>query len=178
MKIISYIQDKIFQYKLAHHQRTTTTFPHYENVRGILIIYESDLMEKNPFIRNLRDQLLQNNKDAVLWGYVDKKEVTSAILPQSRILGPNDFNLLGIPKEEILNDLTKRRYDLLIDLTQSYCRPLHYIAMNARADFKAGAHIVDGIHHFMVDVKQPNEVQFLYDQITYYLKNIQSNDKA
>lgn len=176
MKIVESIRDKVFNYHLTRHQRKEAGFPRYENIRSVIILYESDWQEKNPMVKEMRDALLADDKDVVLWGYVDKKEVTTAILPQSRILGSKNITLWGTLTENTLEDLLRRRYDLLIDLTQHYCRPLHYAAMNVRADFKTGMHIVEGIHHFMVDAEPKESGRFLFDQIIFYLKQIKSDD--
>lgn len=178
MKIIENLRDWVFRHHLSRHQRKEAAFPQYDDMRSVMILYESDWMEKNPAIREIRDRLLVDNKDVVTWGYVEKKEVGTAILPQSRIMGQQNTTLLGTLTEDTISDLSKRHYDLLIDLTQHYCRPLHYAAMNVRADFKTGSHIVDGIHHFMVDTQAQESPMYLYEQIQFYLKNIKSNDKA
>lgn len=178
MKIIEIFRDKVFNYHLSRHQRKEAAFPHYDTIRSVMILYESDWMEKNPEVREIRDLLLTSDKDVVTWGYINKKEVGTAILPQSRIMGQTSTTLFGTLTEDTLTDLQKRHYDLLIDLTQHYCRPLHYAAMHVRADFKTGRHIVDGIHHFMLDAAEEATPKFLFEQIVFYLKNIKSNDKA
>lgn len=176
MKIIEILKDKVFNYHLSRHKRNEAAFPRYENIRSVFILYESDWMEKNPSIKEMRDLLLADDKDVVMWGYVQKKEVTTAILPQSRILGEKNTTFTDALTDTTLNDLQRRRYDLLIDLTQHYCRPLHYAAMQVRADFKTGMHVVDGIHHFMVDAQPQENGRYLFDQIIYYLQQIKSND--
>lgn len=166
------IKERIFNYFLRKQPARQAIFPRFDDVRSVLVLYESDLSEKNTVVKALRDELILENKDVVLWGYCDKKEITSLILPQSRILGRTDINLLGAPKRDVIEDLKKRPYDLLIDLTQKPCLPLRYIAMYARADFKAGLINNSGLYDFLIDTPPQETPEYLFQQIVKYLKMI------
>ena len=172
------IRDWIFTYRMRHRPVRHVAFPRYADVRSILILYESDWQERNPYIRELVQRLLLEDKDVATWGYcAGKKDVTSPILPTSRILGERDINILKAPKQEIINDLLRRPFDLLLDLTQQPCLPLQYLAMYAPCDFKAGRLIRKGIHDFMVDVPPADTPRYLAEQILYYLQSIHSLDR-
>ena len=166
------IKERIFNYFLRKQPARQAVFPHFDDVRSVLVLYESDLSEKNTLVKALRDELILENKDVVLWGYCNKKEITSLILPQSRILGRPDINLLGAPKRDVIEDLQKRPYDLLIDLTQQPCLPLRYVAMYARADFKASLNNNSGLYDFMIDMEPQQTPEELFRQIVKYLKMI------
>lgn len=167
----------IFRFIQRRQPKRTTRFPHYDKIRSVLVIYESDMLEQNHVIADtVRRQLLADDKDVVLLGYVPKKEVTSPVLPQSRMLGQRDHNLFGVPHAELVESLQKREYDLLIDLTQQPIIPLQYITMYARAEFKAGMRRDNGLLDFMIDTEPKQNPLFLFQQIVYFLKQIQSND--
>ena len=168
------IKEKIFEWYLRKQPARQAIFPKFDDVRSVLVLYESDLSEKNTVVKKLRDELILENKDVVLWGYCNKKEIDSLILPQSRILGRSDINILGAPRRDVIDDLLKRPYDLLIDLTQQPCLPLRYIAMYARADFKAGLVNNSGLYDFLIDTKPQETPEFLFQQIVKYLKMINS----
>lgn len=172
------LKDKLFTYIQRRHPAKDTAFPDYENVRSVLILFESDPLEKNTAILELRDRLLQEDKDVVLWGFAPKKEIASLILPQRRILGLGDQTFWGGLREDVISDLQGRRYDLMIDLTQQPCLPLRYAALYARADFKAGLPHTQGISHFILNTPPQENGVFLFNQIIHYLKCIRSNDKA
>lgn len=172
------LKDKIFAYRLRKTEVQAAAFPDYQNIRSVLILFESDPVEKNADILKIRDELLQQDKDIVLLGYAEKKEITSLVLPQRRILGLNDITFWGGLKDDVVNDLQKRRYELLIDLTQRDVRPLQYAALLARADFKVGIRRDNKLYQFMVDTPAQQSPRFLFDQIQFYLRNIKSNDKA
>lgn len=174
------IKERIFRYLLNKQPARQVAFPHYENIRSVLVLYESDFQEKNAVIKDIRSNLLQQNIDVVAWGYLpNKKEISSLILPQSRILGKSDFHFWGTPKQHIIDDLEKRQYDLLIDLTQKPCIQLHYLALYARAYFKTGKVLPtnEGLFDFMMDMPEGDESQAtLFNQIIHYMMIIHSND--
>ena len=170
------IKYRLFARRLKKQQARETRFPQYDQVKDILLLYESSLTEKNPAITGLAKRLQQEGKDVTTWGYADKKDITSAILPQSRILGRRNLGLTGMPKADVLQDLQSRHYDLLIDLTQHPCLALHYTALYAQCRFKTGMHLQDGLHDLMIDMPAQDTPVALFEQIIHYLKTIRSND--
>ena len=129
------LKQKIFDYLQSKQPERQTRFPHVDRPLKVLLIYESDVLERNDRIKAIRQDLLRRQMDVTMWGFVEKKEIQTLILPQSRILGLADYNLLGKPRDYVLNDLKAEHYDLLIDLSTRILLPLCYIAMFADADF-------------------------------------------
>lgn len=171
------LRQSLFLRKQCQQAKREVSFPIYENVNSVLVIYDSDITEKNPDIREINRRLLQDNKQVTLLGYVDRKDVQSPMLPQSRMLGLKDTNWLQRLPKEIVKEIEKEEYDLLIDLTQQYCLPLHYAALLSRCRFKAGKHIIDGLHDLDIDMPATDSHTPLFDQIIYFLQTIKSNDK-
>jgi len=123
--------------------------------------------------------------DVTMWGYVKKKEITTLILPQSRILGMADYNFFGKPHSYVISDLQAEHYDLLIDLTPHPILALRYLAMYAIADFKVGLNLGEGLHDMLISLPDFNpeqgeeaeiEASWLYHQIMSYLTTIKSMD--
>jgi hypothetical protein len=175
----------IFDYLRKKMPARNPRFPHMDAPLRILLIYESDVLERNDNIKSIRQDLLRRQMDVSMWGYVAKKEINTLILPQSRILGINDYNLFGKLKEESVNDLQADHYDLLIDLTTRPLLPLRYMAMYADADFKVGMNLGEGIHDMLISLpdftpeqgdEADIEASWLYNQIMQYLTTIKSND--
>lgn len=166
------LKQYVFDYRLKHTPKESAQWLEWDNVRNILVLYESDYIERNEVIKAIRDKLLLEEKDVTIWGYVAKKELTSLILPQSRILGLKDFNWLDAPKEEIVGDLQKRTYDLLLDLTQHPCLPLRYLGLYAHAYMKVGMHIGEGVHDFMVSMPAEETPEHLFAEIKHFLMTI------
>ena len=176
------LKQKIFNYLLKKQPAREPRFPHLDRPLKMLIIYESDVLERNDSIKTIRQDLLRRQMDVTMWGYVEKKEISSLVLPQSRILGVADYNWLGKPRENVLNDLQAEHYDILIDLTTRPLLPLRYIAMYGKADFKVGLNLGEGVHDMLIslpdlDTEQAKpEATWLYDQFMRYLTTIKSND--
>ena len=179
------IKDKLFNYLQGKQPERSCRFPHMDKPLKVLLIYESDMLERNDGIKNIRQELLRRQMDVTLWGFVEKKEIQTLILPQSRILGSRDYNILGKPRDYVISDLQSEHYDLLIDLTLRPIRALRYLAMYADADFKVGLNLGEGIHDMLIampaDVNEqgepmPVEANALFEQIMKYLTTIKSND--
>jgi len=171
------IKEFIFNYRLRKLPARQVQFPNYAHVRSVLVVYESDEQENNTVVQAIRDELLKQGKDVVLWGYCDKKVITTPTLPQSRILGKADVQFFGGLQPAAIADLDQRTYGLLLDLTQRPCLPLQYVAAWAKASFKAGLQLrkdnqSDGIHDFLIQTAPQESPYFLYTQIIKYLQMI------
>ena len=165
----------IFDYLRKKQPERQPRFPHLDQPLKIMLIYESDVLERNDLIKSFRQDLLRRQMDVTMWGYVEKKDIQTLILQQSRILGLPDYNLWGKPRDYVVTDLKAEHYDLLIDLTTRPLLPLRYIAMLTDADFKVGLNLGEGIHDMLIGIENA-EVKELYEQIMNYLTTIKSND--
>jgi len=179
------LKQRIFDYLRGKQEARDPRFPHLDQPLKIMIIYESDYLERNDAIKTIRQDLLRRQMDVTMWGYVEKKEITTLILPQSRILGLADYNLLGKPRDYVLTDLAAEHYDLLIDLTTRPLLPLRYLAMYTNADFKVGLNLGEGLHDMLISLpdftpeqgeEAAIEASWLYNEIMKYLTTIKSND--
>ena len=165
-------------------------FVSYQKAKSVLILFESDFTEKNANIRKMINQLQQDGKKVSAWGYIDKKEVITSILPDFRILHHKQTDRFQKPLISYINELESLEYDLLIDLSVNPIIPLEYIAMYANASCKTGIRKTDlPIFDFVIDVKSqttvletdesidsPLDENYVFDQIIFYLKSIQTND--
>ena len=179
------LKQYIFEYLRKKQEPRNPRFPHFDQPLKVMIIYESDVLERNDAIKSIRQDLLRRQMDVTMWGYVEKKEITTLILPQSRILGVDDYNLIGKPRDYVMTDLLAEHYDLMIDLTTRPLLPLRYLAMYTDADFKVGMNLGEGIHDMLISLPDLSpeqgeeaeiEASWLYHQILSYLTTIKSND--
>ena len=162
-------------------------FVNYDKAKTVLLLFESDYTEKNPVIRKMISSLQQDGKKVVAWGFIDKKEITTSILPDFRILHHQQTDFFHKPLVSYLNELDNLTFDLLIDLSLRPILPLEYLAMYANALCKTGLRKSDlPIFDFMIDIdttivsEESSEIiadeNYLYNQIIFYLKSIQTND--
>ena len=103
------IKEYIFHYKYRRQQKQqprTPIYHSYRTVRRILLLFESDLLERNVQIKALIKQLQQDGKEVTAWGFVSgKKMAQSATLRDYRVLAQQDFTRLGWPQEQQIRDL-------------------------------------------------------------------------
>lgn len=168
-------------------------FVSYDKARSVLILFESEFSEKNFYIRRMISTLQQDGKKVCAWGYIDKKEVTTSILPDFRILHHKQTDFFQKPLISYVNELENHEFDIMIDLSLRPLLPLQYIALYAKAFCKIGIHKSEfGIYDFVLDVEsqinpleetensEPTDLLideiYLYDQIIFYLKSIQTPD--
>lgn len=179
------IKERIFNYIAGKQPERSARFPHLDQPLKIIILYESDVLERNDNIKTIRQELLRRQMDVTMWGFVEKKEIQTLILPQSRILGLGDYQLLGKPREDTIKDLQAEHYDLLIDLTTRPLLPLRYLVLFADADFKVGMNLGEGIHDMLISLpdftpeqgeEAEIEASWLFNQIMEYLTTIRSMD--
>jgi hypothetical protein len=129
-------------------------FVSYAKAKSILILFESDFNEKNPYIRKMIAQLQHDGKKVSAWGFIDKKEVITSILPDFRILHHKQTDSFQKPLISYINELDSLEYDLLIDLSLNQVLPLEYIAMYANASCKVGTRKIElPIYDFVIDLE-------------------------
>ena len=165
-------------------------FVTYEKAKSVLLLFESDFSEKNVNIRKMIFQMQQDGKKVSAWGFIDKKEVATAILPDFRILHHKQTDFFQKPLISYVNELEAQEFDMLIDLSIKQLLPLQYIVLYAQASFKIGIHKSNILlYDFLLDVESltvpiegtefmetPVDENYLYDQIIFYLKSIQTTD--
>jgi hypothetical protein len=165
-------------------------FVNYDKAKTILLLFESDYAENNPTIHKIIDQLQKDGKKVSAWGFVNKKEIETAIFPEFRILHHKQTDFFHKPLASFINELKFVEYDLLIDLTLRPVIPLEYLALYAIASLKTGIHKTEiPVYDFLLAVEKESTASdssetveshvdeiYLYNQIIFYLKHIQTTD--
>jgi hypothetical protein len=185
-KIAAYLfRKKLIQYK--KNEIRNKSFVSYDKAKSILLLFESNYSERNPETKKIIEQLQIDGKKVTAIGYVEKKEIVTPAYPDFRILFNKDHNVFQKPDASVLNFFQENEFDLLIDITNREFLPLMYVALFANARCKAGmkkggADLFD----FSIDINEmltekelqidDLEYSFLFDQIIFYLKSIQTND--
>jgi len=178
------LRQYIFDYLRKRMPEREPRFPHLDQPLRVLVLYESDMLEQNNSVKTILQDLRRKGMNVTAWGFVPKKakEITSPILPQSRIVGLDDYNLFGKLKQDVQEDLCDTKYNLMLDLSTRSLLPLRYLAMYAEADFKAGLNLGEGIHDMLIalpdlDTEQARpEIAWLYNLLIQYLSTIKSMD--
>ena len=188
-KLNNYLFQKRARKYLSETERDRR-FVSYDKAKTVLLLFESDYSEKNVHIRKMISQMQQDGKRVSAWGFIDKKEVTTSILPDFRILHHKQTDFFQKPLISYVNELEGQEFDLLIDLSLKPLLPLQYIVLYARASCKTGIHKSETpLYDFLLDVESltvpiegtefletPVDENYLYNQIIFYLKSIQTTD--
>jgi len=169
------IRQIIFKHFLARQPRRNPTYSDYKKVKSVLVLYESDWQERNPEIRTIVQQLHDDEKQVVSWGYLKKDKILSPYLPESRIVGTKDFNLWYKPKKDSIQFLQRQHFDLLIDLTSTPILPMQYIALLSQATFKIGAYS-SSLYDMVIQCTEQMSAEYVFQQIKHYLSTIKSAD--
>lgn len=143
------LREKIFAWMLKRQAARQVIMPQWDTVRSVAVLYTNDN------IQHIIKQIEQADKEVVLFTLPDKKQINW---------------LTERPKAEERELLVARRFDVLIDLTQTPSRTMQYMAMDIRADFKVGRFIREGIHDMTIDTVSQETPDFLFEQIIKYIK--------
>ncbi len=165
----------------------STKFVDYQHAQSVLIVFESNYSEKNPEIKRIAESLIADGKSVIVWGYVQKKQTMPSELLNYKMFCKSDFDIFQRPKVGLINQLNLLNVDLLIDLNTRSFLEVDYLIMNATARFKCGVRknqhqlfdfTLDLTGQYPEDTKQEHENDYLniYNQLIFYLKNIQSKD--
>lgn len=181
---------KLFKKRVRKHLLTeerNKRFVNYDKAQTVFLLFESHYTEKNPELKQIVHQLNADGKKVVAWGYVEKKELMTPAYPDFRILHQKQFSMMDKPSSDIMQDLMAQEFDLLIDITIESYLPVDYLVLYANAKCKVGmrkgeVNLYDfsiQLDHFMQEKEleaDDLEIDFLYEQIKYYLKSIQTKD--
>ncbi len=187
------LNNYLFRKRVTKHLEEDTRerrFVNYDNAKAVLLLFESDFSEKNPIIRRIIYRLQQDGKKVSSCGFIDKKVIITSILPDFRILNFAQTDLFQKPQASYIQELESLQFDLMIDLSLHTVLPLQYFAAYANAGCKTGSRKTEvPIYDFVLDIEQElqiNETEempereidetYLFEQIIFYLKSIQTND--
>jgi hypothetical protein len=143
------LREKIFEWFLKRQAARTVHIPNWKQVRSVAVLYP------NNNIQHIIKQIEQADKDVVVFTMPEKQDICW---------------LTERPKKEILERISARPFDILIDLSQEPSRTLQYMGMAIRADFKVGRFMREGIHDLTIDTPPQAAPDYLFEQILRYIE--------
>ncbi|HOK36921.1 MAG TPA: hypothetical protein PK642_03635 [Paludibacteraceae bacterium] len=186
------IVDKIAKYQLKKEVKRYNLstarekrFINYDQARNFLLIFESDENEKNLPIKKIIEKLKSDDKKVTAIGYLNKKKLCTPFLLDYKIFNSRQTNFFKKPNEFILKELRNYQFDIVIDLSFHNVIPLQYVVLYVNAFLKVGLKNADlSIYDFIFNITNQfkEELSFfdninnIFNQIIFYLKNIQSSD--
>lgn len=143
------LREKIFEWFLKRQAARTVHIPNWKQVRSVAVLYP------NNNIQHIIKQIEQADKDVVVFTIPEKQDICW---------------LTERPKKDVLERISARPFDILIDLSQEPSRTLQYMGMAIRADFKVGRFMREGIHDLTIDTPPQAAPDYLFEQILRYIE--------
>jgi hypothetical protein len=143
------IREKIFEFVLNRQPERKVSLPHWDSIKSIAILYPEDT------IQHIVNQLDNTGKEVVFFSMPDKKDISW---------------WTARPKKDMLNLITAREFDVMIDLSQNPDLTMQYMAIYIKAKFKTGRYIREGILDMTIDTPAQETPDYLYEQVVRYLK--------
>jgi hypothetical protein len=172
--IKKYLAVKSIQKVLANQDRESQ-YPDFSTTKSLLILFKSEENEKNKFIRSIVNDLRNQGKKVTVWGYLDKKETETAVLPDFRLFSNSELNFYKIPKPLLTEEFIQVEYDMVLQLSNSDIFALDFLLAKAKSPFKVSkTKPYKGISDFMIEVDQTTDDEFLYKQMMHYLNSIKA----
>lgn len=184
------LSKKIFQKRVQQHAESesiTRQFVNYSKASTILLLFECDDSENNQAIAQIINNLRADGKKVTAIGFLDKKKLVNEPKNEYQLFYWKDFDSLRRPKPHVISLLKENKFDLLLDISTRLLLPLEYIILLANARFRAGMpksnrHQYDfcmDMEHYLAERElsaDELDFSFLYNQILFFLKKIQTND--
>ena len=148
--------------------------------QSIGILYDATEMEDMLKVSEFVNTLFQTKKDVKALGFVNLKELTHHHMPmlQFDFFFLKDLNWYYKPQNYIIKNFVEKDYDILINLCDSACIPIKYLAGKSQAKFKVGKYEEDiDLYDMMIDVKEKT-LSALIKEIHHYLTVINQKDAS
>jgi len=150
------------------------------SAQSIGILYDATERENMMKVSEFVNTLFKTKKDVKALGFVNLKELTHHHMPmlQFDFFFLKDLNWYYKPQNYIIKNFVEKNYDILINLCDSDCIPIKYLAGSSQAKFKVGKYEEDiDLYDMMIDVKE-NTLSALIKEIHHYLNVINQKDAS
>lgn len=138
MNLLEYLRKKKIDRRVRNF-RTNSECKRWDEIRSILIIFESNFMEQNEDVRQLMWNLQDEGKKVSACMYVDVKVSPSRSWNNYVVLDRKGVSLLGkYQSDTALNVVMNEQFDLVIDLTTHLVFPLMHFMLDVQALMRCG----------------------------------------
>lgn len=145
--------------------RSTSEFVRWEDVRSILLIYDSDFAEQNQNMRITIDRIEHEGKKVTECMFVDKKRAITSSIEERVIVDRKEIDFLGRPQGIAVRQLMENgQFDIVIDTSQ--CFTMKYIVMAVKAKMKCGRQNDDKICDLQIEGDMEQE-QLVAEVVRY-----------
>ena len=179
MKLVGSIKEKAAIIALNKELKTLkreTSIQNFESAVTAGFIFDADDREKYQQAKDFIAYTESKNVRIFGIGYASKRDQIAYFPYKNGVsyFGLDEINWYGKPINPVVIDFQKRKYDILLDLSQSDIFPVHYIFAISSAKFKITN---DGIKakyaHFVLQLENSEKLSDYISQIKHYLEAIQ-----
>lgn len=147
--MLNQLREKLFAWTLKRQAPRAIHLPKWDKVRTVALLYPT------PNVENIVRLIQEADKEVVFFTMPPKQDICQLTLA---------------PKSQVMEQISAREFDLLIDLTQEPNLSMQYMAMHIKAGFKTGRNMRSGIYDLSIDTPSQETPNFLYAQIIKYLQ--------
>ena len=145
-------------------------FEGLEKAKSVLLLFRNETPEKSSLAKNIEVTLSKYNIEIDFIGYMPFKLEKGKDSTQGYFY-KNQLNWLGFPKLEVVQDLTNKDYDVIIDLDEELESPNNFILLSVKAGIRVGLNKLKDSYDLTV-AKADNTEESIVSEIEFYLKNI------
>ncbi len=159
----------ILRRKTGKTTRNKTTMNFDKAASALLLIDGTDSTSKKEIDRFI-SFIKQNNIQVECIYFYNTKEAPVAENATSTNLSKKNLNFLGLPKQQEVEPILNKEYDILIDLSMTQYLALQSIVALSTARFKIGMLPGNSDHYdFMINLGESISVSAYIEQIKKYL---------
>lgn len=162
--------------KLKKQQNSkTSVFKNYDEIKNVLLLADVADVSIYEHIKSIKNKFANDGKKVGTVLFVWDKTTSDFFSKSStvKVITEDNFSWSGKPDSTVDSDL--KGYDLLINLNEGESMFIDYLTLLAKVGLKAGSAKNDqSILDFMVDTGDSHDIEFLADQIIFYLRTIKS----
>ena len=173
------VGDYVFRRDLKYNERKRQVH-NLNTAKSIGILYDATDLNDMMLVSEFVNDLFKTKKDVKALGFVNKNELSHHHIPllQFDFFFLKDLNWYYKPQNYIINNFVEKDYDILINLCDSTCIPIKYLAGSSQAKFKVGKYEENiDLYDMMIDVKE-NTLSALIKEIHHYLTIINQKDAS
>jgi hypothetical protein len=151
-------------------QSNTIAYKGLDKASSCLILFSNNSPNKVALCLLLEKMLKDHGIKTATFGLVTKKLAKNEE-PTKNYCFQNQLNWKGFPKKEVVKDLTKSNYDVIIDLGEELESPNDFILLSVKAGLRVG--VLKNKPYFDLTIeKANNNEELLVNEIEHFLKNI------
>ncbi|MBP7151081.1 MAG: hypothetical protein KBA43_00270 [Paludibacteraceae bacterium] len=190
MKLLSRKKIKNAAIKLSDSDFHEPKFLNYSDIHSILLLFEADDAEKNLQLKKIVHLLKADGKKVTAIGCLRSKKLKTEfpIFENLTIVDKSMTDFFEKPRHSVFKIIDGNKFDALLDLSLNESIPLQYISLYSNALLKIGIKKTSfPLYDFILDIDSilaslkaeqlSIDLIYIFNQIIFYLKNIQSCDE-